>query len=192
MLVLAISQSYAASSADIYLPGMNYLDFSINDINGKKVSLHDYIGKNIVLEWVDPGCNFVKKHYDSKKMQTLQKYYVSQHNVVWLQIALDDKNLDKNKFITAQLLDEDNVITNLYQIRRAPEVVIISSSGIISYVGAIDSLRTAVTADAWKAKQNYIESTLDALVSNQSVKVRKTRPYGCKVSANVRKTFRAV
>ena len=73
-----------------------------------------------------------------------------------------------------------------------PEVVVINSMGIISYVGAVDSLRTAAVADAWKAKQNYVESSIDALITNQNINIRQTRPYGCKVSSNVRKPFRVV
>lgn len=192
LLVVVLSKAYAANATDVYLPGMNYLDFSINDINGKKVSLHDYAGKIIVIEWVDPSCSFVKKQYESKKMQSLQKYYTHEQGVVWLQIFPHGDNIPKNDFVDAQIFDEDDEITTLYQIRRVPEIVVINSLGIISYAGAIDSLRTAEKDDAWKASENYIESTVDALVARQAVAVHKTRSYGCKLSANGREPFRAV
>ena len=192
LLVAVISKAYATSATDLYLPGMNYLDFSAHDVNGKKIALHDYAGKIIVLEWVDPACAFVKKQYESKKMQSLQKYYTQEHDVVWLQIFPHDDNIPKNDFVDAQIFDEDDEITDLYQIRRIPEIIVINSLGIISYAGAIDSLRTAEKDDAWKASQNYIESTVDALVAKQAVEVHKTRAYGCKLSANAREPFRAV
>lgn len=192
LLAVVISKAYASSATDLYLPGMNYLDFSAHDVNGKKVSLHDYTGKIIVLEWVDPSCAFVKKQYESKKMQSLQKYYANEHDVVWIQIFPHGDNIAKNDFVSAQIFDEDNEITQLYQIRRVPEIIIINALGLISYVGAVDSLRTAESGDAWKAKQNYIESTVDALIAHQAVEIHKTRSYGCKLTANTRQPFRAV
>ena len=43
------------------------------DTSGKTVSLADYKGKHVVLEWVNPGCPFVQKHYDSGNMPATQK-----------------------------------------------------------------------------------------------------------------------
>src|SRR5207248_10328717 len=60
-------------------------DFSLTDAKGKPHSLSQYKGKYVVLEWFNPECPFVKKHYGSGNMQKLQDQYTSK-GVVWLTI----------------------------------------------------------------------------------------------------------
>src|SRR5436305_2359260 len=60
-------------------------DFSLTDAKGKTHSLSQYKGKFVVLEWFNPQCPFVKKHYGSGNMQKLQNEYTSK-GVVWLTI----------------------------------------------------------------------------------------------------------
>ena len=59
--------------------------FSVADSSGKAVSLTDFKGKTVVLEWVNPDCPFVRKHYDSANMQATQKAAAAQ-GVVWLSV----------------------------------------------------------------------------------------------------------
>lgn len=47
--------------------------FTAPDTQGRSVSLADYKGRHVVLEWVNPGCPFVRKHYDSGNLQATQK-----------------------------------------------------------------------------------------------------------------------
>ncbi|MGA7273554.1 MAG: redoxin domain-containing protein, partial [Candidatus Udaeobacter sp.] len=47
-------------------------DFSLPDAKGGTHSLSQYKGKYVVLEWFNPECPFVKKHYGSGNMQKLQ------------------------------------------------------------------------------------------------------------------------
>src|SRR6267154_81981 len=60
-------------------------DFTLMDSNGQKHSLSDYKGKFVVLEWFNPDCPFVKKHYVSGNIPQLQKQYTAK-GVVWLSI----------------------------------------------------------------------------------------------------------
>src|SRR6185437_5915344 len=60
-------------------------DFSLTDAKGKSHSLSEYKGKYVVLEWFNPECPFVKKHYGSDNMQKLQQEYTGK-GVVWLTI----------------------------------------------------------------------------------------------------------
>src|SRR5437879_8136362 len=60
-------------------------DFSLTDAKGKTHSLSQYKGKYVVLEWFNPQCPFVKKHYGSSNMQNLQKEFTGK-GVVWLTI----------------------------------------------------------------------------------------------------------
>ena len=169
--------------------GMKAIHFSLQDLDGTIVNTADYEGKIIVLEWYDPSCVFVKKHYESGKMQTLQKRFGDASHVAWLQIVVQDENIDKNSLVTHQLFDSEGSVSALYGINKAPTLIVINKNGRIAYMGAVDSLRTKYPTDAWKAKINYIDLTLSTLVNDLAVKIPKTRPYGCKISVPDHKQF---
>ncbi len=73
------------------IPGQSAPDFALSATDGKAAKLSDYKGKWVVLEWVNPGCPFVQKHYNSKNMQGLQKEYGGKQ-VVWLSINSTNPN----------------------------------------------------------------------------------------------------
>src|SRR3712207_683593 len=59
--------------------------FQLPDASGKAVSLGQFKGKVVVLEWNNPGCPYVKKHYESGNMQKAQAA-AKRDGVVWLTI----------------------------------------------------------------------------------------------------------
>ncbi len=75
----------AAPATAAPLVGQAAPNFKLADVNGKAVSLSDFRGKTVVLEWHNPGCPFVKKHYGSGNMQKAQAAAAKQ-GVVWLTI----------------------------------------------------------------------------------------------------------
>src|SRR5437763_12265139 len=75
----------AVFAADAPAVGSAAPDFSLPDVNGKTHSLSQYKGKYVVVEWFNPECPFVKKHYGSGNMQKLQGEYTGK-GVVWLTI----------------------------------------------------------------------------------------------------------
>jgi hypothetical protein len=60
-------------------------NFRLNDANGRLVSLSDFRGKTVVLEWNNPECPTVKKHYESGNMQKTQSAAAAV-GAVWLTI----------------------------------------------------------------------------------------------------------
>ena len=184
-----IAKVFAFSSA--IMPGMHALDFTLQNTLGQDVSLHDYAGKIIVLEWQDPRCNYVKKYYNSNKMQSLQKHYKEQFGVVWLSIILNNEETLPSA-ATHQLLDPAREVTHLYDVQKAPEVIIVDEAGYIAYVGAIDSVRSHEIADVARARANYIEMTLDALLSAYPVPISHTRPFGCQTTSFTPDQFQQV
>ena len=56
-------------------PGNPAPDFTLPSASGETVSLSDFSGKTVILEWTNHGCPFVQKHYDSGNMQSLQTQY---------------------------------------------------------------------------------------------------------------------
>ncbi len=168
-------------------------DFTLTDFNGKEYSLSDYKGKYVVLEWVNFGCPFVKKHYNSGHMQALQKKYTTE-GVVWLSICssaqgkqgyYDAKDLAKvtkehGVNSTAYLIDESGKVGKQYDAKTTPHMYIVNPEGNLIYAGAIDDTRSTDVADIKTAK-NYVASVLDDCLAGKEVKSIATTPYGCSV-----------
>ena len=65
--------------------GQKAPDFVAMDTRGAQHKLSDFAGKYVVLEWTNPGCPFVRKHYGSGNMPATQKA-ATDKGVVWLAI----------------------------------------------------------------------------------------------------------
>jgi peroxiredoxin len=168
-------------------------DFSLADAKGKTHSLSQYKGKYVVLEWFNPECPFVKKHYGSGNMQKLQEEYTGK-GVVWLTIDSSAPGTEGNlspeqaeKIMTAWkthqtalLLDPEGKAGRAYGAKNTPNMVVISPEGKIAYEGAIDSKATPNPADIPKST-NYVKVALDETLAGKRVTTSTTKPYGCSV-----------
>jgi peroxiredoxin len=157
------------------------------------VKLSDLKGKFVVLEWTNNKCPFVKKHYDSENMQSLQKKYTGE-GVVW--ISVNSSAEGKEGFVTdaeaAQIVkdrgaapshvirDPSGEIGHLYGAKTTPHMFIIDREGKVAYAGAIDDKPTANIADVQSAN-NYITKAFNELMANKPVSVSATHSYGCSV-----------
>ena len=190
IITLAAGALYAA---DVPPVGSAAPDFSAPDANGKTQSLSEYKGKYVVLEWFNPECPFVKKHYGSDNMQKLQAEYTGK-GVVWLTIDSNapgsegNISADQAKKImdswktkqTALVLDPESKIAKLYGAKNTPNMVIVGPDGKIVYEGAIDSKATP-NPDDIASSTNYVKVALDESMSGKPVSNANTRPYGCSV-----------
>ena len=168
-------------------------NFSLPDTNGKTHSLADFKGKYVVLEWYQPDCPFVRKHYRSGNMQALQKEYTAK-GVVWFSIdssapgeegnypaeKLNEIARQDNSARTALLLDPSGDVGRLYGAKTTPDMYIIDPNGILVYKGAIDNKRSTDLADV-KIATNYVKAALDAVMAGKTVPTTATQPYGCSV-----------
>ena len=180
-------------AADVPPVGGKAPDFSAPDTKGKAHSLAEYKGKYIVLEWFNPECPFVKKHYGSDNMQKLQQEFTKK-GVVWLTIDSNapgtegsltadaaDKILNQWKtHQTALLLDPDGKVGQAYGAKNTPHMVIVSPEGKIVYEGAIDSKASPNPADI-PSSTNYVKVALDESMAGKPVSNPNTKPYGCSV-----------
>jgi len=189
---LAAALAFAVS-AHAAAPGAIAPDFTVNDTAGKPVKLSDYRGKHVVLEWTNPECPFVRKHYDSANMQGLQKQYGTK-DVVWL--SVNSTNRNHSEFKTgaqmaawmqeqggvpkAVLIDDTSATGKAYSARTTPQMFVIDPAGKIVYAGAIDDKRSANPADVKTAK-NFVRAALDEALAGKPVSVASTSPYGCSV-----------
>lgn len=189
-VLLVLSPGSLEADAEIGKPAP---DFSGKDTQGKTHSLSTYKGKIVVLEWLNHQCPFVRKHYDGKKMQELQKTY-SQKGIIWLSVISSapgkqgyctpeeaDRLTEENDASpTAVILDSEGEIGRLYGAKTTPHMFIIDKSGKLVYDGAIDDIRS-VRIDDLKTATNYVQKALDELLNSKEVSVQTSQPYGCSV-----------
>lgn len=168
-------------------------DFKLKDSNGKEHSLSDFKGKTVVLEWINYDCPFVKKHYNSKNMQSLQEKYTAK-GVIWLVICssapgkqgnfsseeINKRSKDHNAKFTAYLIDEDGKVGKMYGAKTTPHMFIIDKDGKLVYAGGIDDKASTDVEDVKTAK-NYVSAALDELLNGKQVTTQSSTPYGCSV-----------
>jgi peroxiredoxin len=167
--------------------------FTLQNSQGDAVSLSDYKGKYVILEWTNHQCPYVVKHYGSDNMQSLQKKYTDE-DVVWLSIissapgkqgyvSADEANqlsADRNAAPTHVLFDPEGDVGKMYAAKTTPHMYIIDPEGELRYAGAIDSIKSANPADIPKAV-NYVNASMQALNSGKSPEKTLTPPYGCSI-----------
>jgi peroxiredoxin len=195
-LILTIVASFVTTALYAFDPppvGGAAPDFSLTDAKGKTHSLAQYRGKYVVLEWFNPECPFVKKHYGSGNMQKLQEEYTSK-GVAWLTIDSNAPGTEGNLSAdaaskvttgwktqqTALLLDPEGRAGRAYGAKNTPNMVVINPEGKIVYEGAIDSKATPNPADIPNST-NYVKVALDESLAGKPVTTPTTKPYGCSV-----------
>jgi len=196
LVVLGAASCLAASSAwAVANVGKAAPDFTLTDVQGKTHKLSQYKGKNIVLEWANPECPFVQKHYGktTKNMPTLQSQYAGK-GVVWLTILSTAKGKEGymepaaaakhwqtvGNAATAVLMDTDGKVGKQFDAKTTPHMYVIDSKGNLVYKGAIDNKRSTDEADV-KGATNYVTASLDATLGGKPVAEAETTPYGCGV-----------
>ena len=191
--LLFIAVSTALFAADSPAVGTNAPDFSLTDSKGKTQSVSQYKGKYVVLEWFNPECPFVKKHYGSGNMQKLQEEFTAK-GVVWLSIDSSAPGLEGNLTAeqanakiaewktkqTALVLDPDGKAGRAYGAKNTPHMFVINPEGKIVYEGAIDSKATPNPSDI-ASSTNYVKVALEESLAGKTVSNANTRPYGCSV-----------
>lgn len=159
-------------------------NFTLTDTNDQEVNLTDFRGKFVVLEWFNPDCPFIKRHYKTQTMTQLAAHYKRQ-DVIWLAINSthymkpeDNRRWKDINNVPYQILsDSDGRVGLLYQAKTTPHMFIISPTGKLVYSGAIDD-------DPWgeqKTPINYVSTVLEALIHNKKIPYTTKKPYGCSV-----------
>ena len=187
LLLLAALPAHAATV------GAPAPDFALENVASGTVKLSQYCGKTVVLEWVNPECPYVRKHYGSANMQRLQKDATAR-GVVWLAINSTRAGHAEykapaemagwmkrmNAAATATLLDPKGEAGRAYGARTTPHMYIVDPKGVLAYAGGIDDKRSTDPEDVKTAK-NYVRAALDELLAGKAVSQASTQPYGCSV-----------
>ena len=193
ILIPTIAGAFALITAHAAEIGQAAPDFSVKNVKGETVSLADFKDKVVVLEWVNYGCPFVKKHYASGNMPALQQKYTAK-GVVWLTVnssaegkqgyhapsemaEIATKHGNKASHF---LMDADGKMGKAYDAKVTPHMYIIHKDRKLVYNGAIDSNPSAETEDVATADKWFADA-LDAVLAGKEVPNAKNKPYGCGV-----------
>ena len=188
--LVAVVASAAATAATVGQPAPA---FTAVDTSGKTVSLADFKGRHVVLEWVNPGCPYVQKHYSSANMQGTQKEAAAK-GVVWLAVnstatehgdykapaAMAKWMQGQQAAAAATLMDVEGKVGRAYGARTTPHLHIVDPKGMLVYAGGIDNKPTANPADVAGAT-NHVKVALAETLAGNPVTQATTRPYGCSV-----------
>ncbi len=181
------------SSANAAPPGNMAPAFTEVNTAGQNISLADFKGKTVIIEWTNSGCPFVQKHYNSQNMQKTQAAATAD-GVVWLSVIsskpgsqghvtpaqADKLTADRGAKPTHVLLDPDGSMGRAYGAKTTPHMYIITPEGKIAYNGAIDSIQSNKVEDVAKAT-NYVTAALANLEAGKAPDPALTVPYGCDV-----------
>lgn len=186
---LAVSSAQAAAEVGQPAPG-----FTLTDIDGASHSLSEYRGKVVVLEWHNPDCPIVRKHYESDNLPKLQRE-ATKDGVVWLLVNSGAPGMQGADYSATQMKtwlrnhqaapteyfrDADGKVGHLYGAKTTPHLFIIDPAGTVVYAGGIDSIPSSHKDDIAKAT-NYVRQALDAIKAGRPVPNPSTKPYGCSV-----------
>lgn len=183
----AIATSFAAEI------GKPAPEFASKTAKGEEVTLSDYKGKVVVLEWINFDCPFVQKHYSGKNMQNLQADYTAKE-VVWLTVnssakdkqgymegsKMAEKVSSEGSKATAVIMDTSGEIGKAYDAKVTPHMMIIDKEGNLMYSGAMDSVKSTDAADVATADKLFANA-LDAVLEGKEVQNAMNEPYGCSV-----------
>lgn len=167
--------------------------FTGTDSNGAAITLAQFAGSPVILEWTNDGCPYVRKWYSSGAMQDLQRQAAAM-GAIWLSVIssppgeqgfaegpqANELTLTRNAAPAHVLLDPDQKLARLYGAMVTPHMFIVDATGKLAYMGGADSIPSARPEDIPRATP-YVRDALTALAANQPIATPVTRPYGCVV-----------
>lgn len=182
----------ASALADLPI-GTAAPDFRLDDPHGRPVALSDFKGRTVVLEWTNPECPSVRKHYGSGNMQRTQAAAAAA-GTAWLTINSSAEGeqghltpAEAKAFTatqesrrTAYLLDPKGEVGRLYGAKATPHMYIINPGGALVYRGAIDDKPSTDKADVEGAR-NHVLAALSELEAGRPVSIPASQAYGCNV-----------
>jgi peroxiredoxin len=191
------AKSAGAAKATLKRPAP---DFTLQDLDGKKVSLRALRGKVVVLEWFNPDCPFVKFSHSKGPLRELAKQLGSA-KLVWLSInsggaGKQGNGLDRNRAAKSEygientiLLDETGAVGHLYGAEKTPHLFVIDVKGRLVYRGGLDNAPMGVVDDARPRSaetkpgelEPYLQKAIEDLEKKRALRLSETPAYGCSV-----------
>ena len=193
VLVSIISAFTVIKTHSGYHVGDIATDFSLKNVNNKKVSLADYKdAKGFIVIFTCNHCPYAKA-YEDRIIALDKRYKKLGYPVIAINpnnpsiqpedsFDLMQKRAKEKGFTFPYLFDEGQKIYPQYGATKTPHVYILEKTkagNVVRYIGAIDDNYSDETA----VKTKYVENAVDALLKNQEVPVKTTKAIGCSIKA---------
>ena len=180
LLVSAIVfASFTINSKD---PGDTIDNFTINNYDGQSYSpgeLKNY--KALVIMFWSTECPNVQPY--TERINSLAKEFESKGFIFW---AINSNSTEpvnevkehalKNGYPFPVLKDNNNVVADLFDATKTPEVFVLSPEHVILYHGSIDDNR-----DKDKVTTQDLKNSLSDINDGKEVRVKSTKQFGCTI-----------
>lgn len=167
--------------------------FQAVDVDGKTRSLKEFAGKTVILEWTNHDCPYVRKHYNSATMQTLQKD-MAKEGIVWLSVISSpvgeqghvspaqakELSAKRDAAPAGILLDPNSKVARAYGAQTTPHMYVIDPKGTLAYMGAIDD-KPSASASSLNGAKSYVRQAIAELKAGKPISEAATKAYGCVV-----------
>ena len=167
--------------------------FQAVDVEGKTRNLQEFAGKTVILEWTNHDCPYVRKHYSSATMQTLQKD-MAKEGIVWLSVisspegeqgyvdaaTAKELTVKRDAAPAGILLDPNSKVARAYGAQTTPHMYIVDPKGTLAYMGAIDD-KPSSSASSLTGAKSYVRQAIAELKAGKPVSQAATKAYGCAV-----------
>jgi peroxiredoxin len=166
-------------------------DFELDTLSGTRVRLSDYLGRILVLEWLNPSCPFTRAAHEAG---TLRDYPAEarEAGVVWLGVASSAPRKhggDREDLAAAVeawgvdfpvLLDEGGELGRCFDATHTPEVFLIDERGVLRYAGAVDNQPFNKVRGGGEVL-NHLAAALAQLREGRPVEPAMRQAYGSRV-----------
>lgn len=179
------SETSADGKAAVEKAEVNGGDFTLKDQDGNEVSLSDYKGRIVVLEWMNYDCPFVVPRYEKGDFKKMHEKFAG-NDIVWLAVnsthystAKANKDFIEKYTVPYPILDDHKgKVGRMYGATNTPQVFLINKEGQIVYRGAPDNAHRGDVPDDY---QPYLENALNELLGGKEISEASTKPIGCTV-----------
>jgi peroxiredoxin len=157
-------------------------DFSLNNYDGKSVSLSDYKdAKAIVIMFISTQCP-VSNSYNERMVNLYNEFnkkgisFVAVNSNKQENVEEIKNHAMEHKFSFPVVKDDNNVIADKYNAQVTPEVFVVNSELELLYHGAIDDSKRESDV-----KSHSLKVALNEVLASQKVAVSETKAFGCSI-----------
>lgn len=180
----AVLTAGLAQAAEPVRVGQPAPAFELVSQSGEPVALEDFAGQVVVLEWINPQCPFVVRHYEEGTMTGLAREYAAR-GVVWLAVNSTHTMpagesvawCERYRLPYPVLDDRGGQVGRAYGARTTPHMFVIDRGGAVVYAGGIDDDPRGQRDE----RVNYVRRALDEVLAGTPVTTPEATPYGCSV-----------
>jgi len=193
LIAAGLVLAFTTKNPDGYKIGSMATDFSLKNVDNKKISLKDYKdAKGFIVIFTCNHCPYAVA-YEDRIIELDNKYKKLGYPVIAINpnnpnIQKDD-SFDKMKvrakekgFTFPYLFDDGQKVYPQYGATKTPHVYVLqktNTGNVVQYIGAIDDNYSDESA----VKVKYVENAVDELLTGKDVTIKTTKAIGCSIKA---------